>query len=193
MGRAGTRDANGQMGKSQDYLTAPGAALTAEEREWIRATCAGLADDRGDEVTMVHVGVGQGGSLHCSRAGSERGRLVGVDVDCSRLVGDPRAALIESESARAAAAWDGGEIAFLFIDADHSEAAVRADVQGWRGHIGPGGVLAFHDYGNDHLPWCVGVKRAVDAFAWDGWEEMEVPGSIRAFRLLRQAQGDSDE
>ena len=131
---------------------------------------------------MVHVGVGQGGSLHCSRAGSERGRLVGVDVDCSRLVGDPGAALIESDSARAALAWDGGEIEFLFIDADHSEAAVRADVQGWRRHIAPGGVLAFHDYGNDHLPWCVGVKRAVDAFAWDGWEELEAPGSIRAFR-----------
>ena len=177
------KSANGQMGKLQvGYLAAPGAGLTAEEREWIRAMCAGLAEDLGAGMTMVHVGVGLGGSLHCSRAGSPEGRLVGVDVDCSRLVGDPGAVLVEAASTAAAGSWDGEGIGFLFVAGDHEEEAVRADVLAWRGYVAPGGVMAFHDYGNAHLPWCKGVRRAVDSFAWDGWEEVEAPGSIRAFR-----------
>jgi predicted O-methyltransferase YrrM len=33
----------------------------------------------------------------------------------------------------------------VFVDGDHAEAAVRADWEGWRGHVVPGGHLLFHD------------------------------------------------
>lgn len=45
----------------------------------------------------------------------------------------------------------------IFIDADHSEAAVRADVTAWLPIVKPGGILAGHDYDEE------GVKNAVDS------------------------------
>jgi hypothetical protein len=44
----------------------------------------------------------------------------------------------------------------VFIDADHSYQAVRADILAWRPLIKPGGVLCGHDYDN------ASVRRAVD-------------------------------
>lgn len=171
------------------YLEAPGAALTLAEREWIRAVCDVLANEHGAGLTMVHLGIGLGGSMHCSRAGAPEGRLVGVDLDTSRLQPAPKGAqaldavLIEADSALAGQAWEG-PVHFLFVDGDHRLAAVIADVQAWRRHVAPGGIVAFHDYGNDHLSWCRGVARAVNAFAWDGWEELPAAASVRAFQRL---------
>jgi hypothetical protein len=45
----------------------------------------------------------------------------------------------------------------IFIDADHSEAAVREDIASWLPVVKPGGILAGHDYDEE------GVKAAVDA------------------------------
>jgi hypothetical protein len=47
---------------------------------------------------------------------------------------------------------------FVFIDADHLEEGVRADIYAWRPKIRSGGVLCGHDYHPD-FP---GVIRAVD-------------------------------
>jgi predicted O-methyltransferase YrrM len=47
---------------------------------------------------------------------------------------------------------------FIFIDADHSYEAVRADIAAWRRRLVPGGLIAGHDY-DAHWP---GVMRAVD-------------------------------
>jgi predicted O-methyltransferase YrrM len=47
----------------------------------------------------------------------------------------------------------------VFVDGAHGYPEVRRDIQAWRGKIRTGGVLAFHDYGNETLPH---VKRAVD-------------------------------
>lgn len=38
------------------------------------------------------------------------------------------------------------KIAFLFIDADHSYAGVKADFETWFPLVAPGGIVAFHDY-----------------------------------------------
>jgi len=52
---------------------------------------------------------------------------------------------------------------FVFIDADHSEAGCRSDVDAWWPKLRPGGLLCGHDWDNPEGPdW--GVRRAVDAF-----------------------------
>ncbi len=48
---------------------------------------------------------------------------------------------------------------FVFIDADHSHAAVADDIACWRSKVRPGGWLGGHDY-NRKFP---GVISAVDA------------------------------
>ena len=47
---------------------------------------------------------------------------------------------------------------FVFIDADHSYEAVRADILAYRPLVKRGGILAGHDY----APKWEGVRQAVD-------------------------------
>lgn len=47
-------------------------------------------------------------------------------------------------------------IDFLFVDADHSYEAVRADLEAWRPHLARAALVVMHDYG-----WAEGVRRAV--------------------------------
>jgi predicted O-methyltransferase YrrM len=51
---------------------------------------------------------------------------------------------IEKFSIDAASEWNG-PIDFLFIDGDHSEAAVQGDWDDWHRFVIHGGVVAFHD------------------------------------------------
>jgi hypothetical protein len=52
--------------------------------------------------------------------------------------------LIHAPSAQAAEGWQE-PVALLWIDGDHSYAAVREDVDSWARYVVRGGVLAFHD------------------------------------------------
>lgn len=58
-----------------------------------------------------------------------------------------RYALIESTSLDAARGWSRKalSIGFLFIDADHSYEAVKADYDAWSPWVVPGGWIALHD------------------------------------------------
>lgn len=47
----------------------------------------------------------------------------------------------------------------VFVDADHREEEVQADIDKWIPLIKKGGIIAFHDYGHSNYP---GVKIAVD-------------------------------
>lgn len=58
-----------------------------------------------------------------------------------------------------------GSVDFVYIDGNHGEAFVRADLDGWTPKVRPGGILAGHDYAepkgtHKHLD----VKVAVDRF-----------------------------
>jgi predicted O-methyltransferase YrrM len=45
----------------------------------------------------------------------------------------------------AAAGWDGRPIRLLFIDGDHSYAAVKADLEAWLPYVASGGYVVFDD------------------------------------------------
>ena len=56
-----------------------------------------------------------------------------------------------------ASVWpENAKVDLVFIDADHRESAVRADIMGWLPHVRDGGVICGHDF--DVFP---GVNRAV--------------------------------
>jgi predicted O-methyltransferase YrrM len=66
-------------------------------------------------------------------------------------------------------------IALLFIDADHSHAAVRADFINWRDKIRPGGAVCFHDVWKRSGPWQVIVEEIAHSGEYAGFG---VAGSI---------------
>ena len=85
---------------------------------------------------------------------------------------------VESASAEIAKVWDR-PIGLLHIDGDHSLEGVRADYEGFAKFVGPGGLLAIHDYrpGYDVLAYCDEVVK-VDPT----WECMTVTGTMLTAR-----------
>ncbi len=85
-----------------------------------------------------------------------------------------RAIVIKAKSVDAAAEVPDASLDFVFIDADHVEESVRADILAWRPKIRSGGVLAGHDINN-----CSGVRAAVDSLC-PGWQayKQEVWGIV---------------
>lgn len=64
----------------------------------------------------------------------------------------------------------GIQFDFVYIDADHSYAAAKADIEAWLPLVRPGGILAGHDFVPDgeYSYGSFGVKRAVtERFASD--------------------------
>lgn len=173
------------------YLETPGAAMCRDEREWIRTATAEVAG-RTEDPQIVHIGVEMGASLHCSLAGAPGVVVVGVDLDVGKFrpgtTSEESFELIEGDS-RIVHEQVRGDVHFLFVDGDHRQPSVMADMANWLPKVPVGGVVGFHDYGNYMLEWCKGVKAAVDGWNWSGWEEVPAAGSIRAFR--RVAEGGS--
>jgi predicted O-methyltransferase YrrM len=75
-----------------------------------------------------------------------------------------RATLVKADSVIAARDIADGSLDFAFIDADHREAAVRADIAAWRPKIRAGGMLLGHD-ARDKFP---GVMAAINDMC-PGW------------------------
>lgn len=71
---------------------------------------------------------------------------------------------VEGESASVARDWDGRPIRLLYIDGDHSYAAVRQDYESWQHRVVPGGVIVFHDVLEPCLP---DVSRFLDEVLFD--------------------------
>lgn len=74
----------------------------------------------------------------------------------------------------AARRWEQGPIRLLFIDADHSYEASKADFEAWEPHVARGGLIAFHDIG-----------------AWEGVTQFynELVTSEAGFRPVLNVQG----
>ena len=90
----------------------------------------------------------------------------GVDVvrDTLAPLGPTLGRLIQGDSADMAAHFADGSLDYVFIDADHSYAAVSRDIDAWRPKVKPGGILAGHDF----TPVFPGVIQAVTE-RFDAW------------------------
>lgn len=66
-----------------------------------------------------------------------------------------------------AAAWTGPPVGLLFVDADHREASVRADVQAWAPHLVAGHLIVCDDLDTPHNP---GVRVVVDELVDSGYQ-----------------------
>ena len=75
------------------------------------------------------------------------------------LVGRAARARISLVAAPGSAGGSGGAaVDLLFIDSSHERAETVAEFAAWRPAIRPGGIVAFHDYGNPEFP---GVAAAI--------------------------------
>jgi predicted O-methyltransferase YrrM len=82
-------------------------------------------------------------------------------------------------SLAAAATFQPGSVDLVFLDASHDEPAIAADIAAWWPTLRPGGILAGHDYRDDHP----GVVAAVDRAATQhGLTLARGPGSMWALR-----------
>jgi len=57
-----------------------------------------------------------------------------------------RAHLLMGHTVSSASLWKEQKVDMVFVDADHSEAAVLADIAAWTPHVRSGGIMAGHDY-----------------------------------------------
>ena len=176
---------------TDSYKQAP-AHLTPPEREWLKD----IAEQISKRVPaspvaplFVHIGVMHGGSLHCSRAGSPDGVIVGVDLNLKPLCGDPLAILLQGDSMMLGAHFET-PIHFLFMDGAHDWPSILLDIEVWARLVVPEGIVAFHDADYHH------VTTAIEKWGAKGWKELKLEPSgtphtalrIRAFQRLKAAK-----
>ena len=70
-----------------------------------------------------------------------------------------RVTAIRGFSTEVAASWSGPPIGLLFIDGDHEEPSVRADIDAWTPHLAATHIVAFDDIDTRRNP---GVRAVVD-------------------------------
>ena len=136
----------------------------------------------------VECGVAHGGSLACwAAARVDRGPIIAVDTKFRAGVAKrwERDYGYEVQCLEMAS-WDAprqiaGQVAFCFIDADHSVLGFPKDIGAWPEKIMPGGILALHDY--DVWKPGVVVKEYTDRWqARAKWEFLGTVGALIAFR-----------
>ena len=162
------------------------AHLTPPEREYLKEVAEQITKDVPASPIaplFVHIGVMHGGSLHCSRAGSPEGLIVGVDLNLKAVRGDPQAILLQGDSMMLGQHFET-PIHFLFMDGAHDWPSILLDIEVWAHSVVPGGIMAFHDADYHH------VTTALEKWDSEGWEELELEECptphtalrIRAFR-----------
>lgn len=93
-------------------------------------------------------------------------------------------ALVNLPSIDAARAWRE-PIGLLFIDGDHSEAAVEADVTAWSPYVVPGGYIGF----DDALDPAIGPSRVIARLLGGGlYKEAGGEGKIRVLQRVPAAE-----
>lgn len=93
--------------------------------------------------------------------------------------------VIRSLTTLAAELYDGPPVGLLYIDGDHSRAAVLADFRAWRRHLAPHAVVIFDDFGVTKNP---GVALAVGDLEASG--ELVDVDKLKSERLAIAHAGD---
>lgn len=88
-----------------------------------------------------------------------------IAIAQTRFAGE-RCYIVEGDSTVAANTVPDKSLDFVFIDADHSYEAVKADIASWIGKLKPGGLLAGHDYANRDSEVHLAVDEAAQAHGW---------------------------
>ena len=170
------------------WLDAPGAALTGDERRWLRSVAMDV-ESRFKIAVIVNLGIYKGASMRCLRAGAPAATLVGIDLTGGDLLWQTGTLKAEIVKGNVESAWRDfdREIHLLFFDADHRKEPMMIQLWGWAPLVAEGGIMAFHDYPLPEPRW--GVKAAVDE--WMGsarrvhtWAEVDAPDKLKAFRRL---------
>ncbi len=100
------------------------------------------------------------GDFHAELSQAQQDHFLGVTRTVTEFAGE-RARIVIKPSVEAARLIPDGSLDFVFIDADHSYEACKADVLAWLPKVKPSGFISGHDYDNPGFPmW--GVKRAVE-------------------------------
>jgi len=168
------------------WKSAFGHALIPVERQWLRDTAAEI-ESIFNKPVIVNIGIFRGASMYCMRAGAQKARIVGIDIQYPqgpRLDPKLRAEIIVGDSGKCHTAFNG-PVHLLFVDGDHRYENVKADIAGWTPKIAPGGIIAFHDFAPEPKVAAkhAGIKRAV--LEWEckaKWELLPSVGSLRAYR-----------
>ena len=118
----------------------------------------------------AELGVDKGVLFNMLLTGCPRLTLIGVDTglvekrvaNVQSIVEDfpSRASFRQMTTHEAAATVDDGALDFVFIDADHSKAAVAQDIADWKPKVRKGGWLGGHDYNTNFPGVITAVNRA---------------------------------
>lgn len=91
----------------------------------------------------------------------------------------------QSDTAEAGRQWRGGPVDVLFVDADHSEQATRANIAAWLQKMEKKGLIILHDNNSIHP----GVKQVVDEMQGDyrftRVDPGEFSGSLAVFEVTK--------
>jgi predicted O-methyltransferase YrrM len=149
-------------------------------------------------TTVVEIGRYRGGSTFVIASALEQGTLHSYDIDVRQ--GHPggeldrqltsaleryglehrvRLQVGDSRTAEPPA----GDIDVLFIDGDHTEAGVRADVERWSKLVRPRGHMLLHDAvaAPDFAPTAAAGPARVTSEITDGFERRDAAGSLAHF------------
>jgi len=80
-------------------------------------------------------------------------------AEISTAFANERRTIIRKRSVDAAKDIADRSLDFVFLDADHSEAGLTADLDAWLPKVKAGGLICGHDYDNPKFP---GVRKVVD-------------------------------
>lgn len=118
----------------------------------------------GDALRVVEIGTRTGRTArHLARYCPQVASIHAIDLAPPLwpgvFDGEARIHFLQGYSDERAKEFAEASLDLIFIDADHSEEGVLADLAAWLPKVRSGGILAGHDYAAPHHP---GVKRAVD-------------------------------